>query len=282
MRKVATHDFQENDLPSTRVEIFFDTIKLRFGVLFRIGLLMFLFTLPLLMGTAFKDTYLYYLYNSLSSGKIDETQYNEIYMMTYRIFFLGEIPCFLLVALGLAGSFRVIRQLVWQEGIFFVKDFFDGIKNNAKHYLIYISIFGIFHYFARMAILLEINIPVIKYIPIIVLYVIFVPMILYNLIQSQIYTLNIGLEMKNGAILYIRTFFLVLIATLVAVLPIGFIFIPIVAVKIVAEISFILFIIPFILLGELLFFNSQFDKYINKNNYPEIYRKGLHEPKKTE
>ena len=273
--KKASSDFLETDLPSNRKEVFFDSIKLRYGLIFKIGLMMLLFSLPLLVTLFFKDSYLISAGLSFSKGEISKESYDEMYKMICRIAYAICIPCFALFSIGLAGSLRVIRQLVWGEGVFFIQDFFDGIKNNYKHYLVYSLVFGVMHYLGRMAILLNTNMVLLKVLPLVISLSIILPIILFGIFQSQIYANKIGQELKNGVLLYIKTFFTSFLALIIVCLPIIFAFINIFFIKMLVMILYFLFFIPFILLGEFLYYNSVFDKYINKKHFPELYGKGM-------
>ncbi|MBO6280633.1 MAG: hypothetical protein J6M95_03530 [Bacilli bacterium] len=273
--KKAKNDFLQSDLPSNRKEVFFDSIKLRYGLIFKIGLMMLLFSLPLLVVLFFKDSYLISIESSLSKGSISQESYNEMYKMICRIAYAVCVPCFVIFSIGLAGSLRVIRQLAWGEGVFFIQDFLDGIKANYKHYLIYSLLFGVMHYLGRMAILIDIDLTFIKVLPLIIILSVFLPVMLFGIFQSQIYTNKIWQELKNGAILYIKTFFTTFLALIIICIPIAFAFINLFFIKMLVMILYFVFVVPFILLGEFLYFNSVFDKYINKNNYPDIYGKGI-------
>lgn len=279
--KQIKQDFKENELPSNRVQVFFDCIKLRYSLIFKLGLMLVLFSLPLLAASVLKDSFLYSIQMSLAKGAISEADYTETYKMILRISYLVYIPCFAVLSLGIAGSLRVIRQLVWGEGVFFRQDFFYGVKKNAGHYVFYSLLIGVLHYLSRMAFYLEMDgwLAILKYLPSAIAMIVFIPAIIFCIVQSQLYSLNLGLEMKNGFLLYIRTFFKSLLALIVVLLPVGFIFIEIVVIKAISELIYILFLLPFVLMGVFLFINSVLDKYINKEHYPEIYDLGIYRKK---
>ena len=273
--KEKTRDFEKGDLPSNRVEVFFDSIKMRYSVIFKIGILLLLFSLPFLIASFFKDSYLLSIETSLNSEEITETQYNSYLLMATRIYCWVCIPCFALISLSLAGSIRIIKNLVWQDPIFFKQDFIDGIKANAMRYIVYSLFIGLIHYLSRMAILLNLNVPIISYLPSAISLGVFLPVVLFNFVQSQIYNISLLQEVKNGFLLYIRTFFTTFAATIIASAPIGFYFISFIYVKAVVEIIYVVFILPIVLLGELLYFFSKLDRFVNKEHHPEIYDKGI-------
>ena len=272
----AGQDFRKENLPSNRKELFFDCIKQRFGLIMLLAFVLFLFALPLLLVSFSKDAYLVSIGLAFDKKEITQANYDQMYFMAINLGSLISIPCFLLFSVGLAGALRVIRQLVWQEGIFFKEDFFDGIKLNFKHYLIYGFIFGVCYYISNISTLIPLqNIEILKALPFIITFVIILPIILFAIVQSQIYSLTIKQEMKNGFFFLIKTFFTTFIATAFVAIPLTFDLIPIFFLKMLAVIIYVLFILPFIILGVFLYINSQLDKYLNKEHFPDIYRKGL-------
>lgn len=271
----SKRDFLENELPINRFKQFFDCIKIRYDLLIKIALLTLLFSLPLLATLFFKDAYIITLESSLSSGEIDESSFNEMYKMINRIAYLICIPCFVILFLGLAGSNRVIKQMAIGEGVFFRLDFFEGIKMNAKHYIIYSLIFSLLFYLSNMAYLLDINIVILKILPIVISVIVFLPIILYGLIQTQFYSSSLFKEIKNSFILFIKTFLFSILASIVTALPLLFSLINLFFFKMLFMILYVIIVFPFVILGDFLYFYSQLDKYINKNKYPEFYKKGL-------
>ena len=164
----AGQDFNKESLPKNRKELFFDCIKQRFGLIMLTSFVLFLFTLPLLVVLFIKDAYLISVGVSFENKEITEANYETMYLMVTNFGYLASIPCFLILSVGLAGALRVFRQLVWQEGVFFKEDFFDGIKLNFKHYLIYGLIFGICFYLSNLSTLIPLkNMGIIKVLPLI-------------------------------------------------------------------------------------------------------------------
>ena len=117
---------------------------------------------------------------------------------------------------------------------------------------------------------------IVKIIPFALSLVILFPPLLYSLTQTTMYNNRVLSEYKNGFILYIKTFPLTILATIIVLLPLLFDLIPLFVIKYIIMAIFVVLLFPIILLGEFLFFNSRLDKYINKEMYPEIYDKGIH------
>ena len=280
--KKAANDFTEDKLPSNRKEVFFDCFKIRFGSFIKLGLLLLLFALPLIILGFVKDTMIFNMAQAYTQGDISEEEAIAYNNFTYIGYYAIEIICFMIFSLGLAGALRVIRQIVWGEGLFFGQDFFDGIKLNAKHYLVYFFLFGLFNFLGRVALISNIQQEILKALPIGMSLSVFLPPLLYSLIETQIYTLKVTQEYKNGFILYIKTFPKTILATFIMCLPLFLDLINMFVLKHLIYMLFILLIFPFMLMGEFLYFNSQLDKYINKEQFPEIYDKGIYRKENTE
>lgn len=274
--KKASHDFTVDNLPSNRKEVFFDSLKLRFRDFLKLGLLLLLFSLPLIILNFVKDMMLFNMTESLTIGQITEEEFNGAYTILYLAYYAIEIICLIVLSLGLAGALRVIRQIAWGEPVFFSEDFFEGIKLNKGHFIVYFLFIGIFNMLNRSIMLLNIQYEILKVLPLAFALVILFPPVLYSLAETLIYTNPIFGEYKNGFALYIKTFPTTILATIVVLLPLLFDLIPLLVIKYLIYVVFIIVLFPIILLGEFLYFNSRLDKYINKEMYPEIYDKGIH------
>ena len=272
----AKHDFTIDNLPSNRKEVFFDCLKLRFRDFFKLGLLLLLFALPLIIAGFVKDTFLFYMTNELENGSMTEEDFNGVYTLLMFGYYFVEIICLIIFSLGLAGALRVIRQIVWGEPVFFTQDFFEGIKLNKNHFIIYFFFIGLFNLLNHLVMLSNVQYEIVKIIPFALSLVILFPPLLYSLTQTLMYNNRVLSEYKNGFILYIKTFPLTILATIVVLLPLLFDLIPLFVIKYIIMAIFVIILFPIILLGEFLFFNSRLDKYINKEMYPEIYDKGIH------
>ncbi|MCQ3035955.1 MAG: hypothetical protein MJ248_07080 [Bacilli bacterium] len=270
--KIRETDFDASrELPSNRRSQFFDLFKHRFLDLFKLTLLLDLFILPLFA--------VYLLFSILISGS-DPT-------LTYTLYFymsLAFIPCVWILYVGLGGIVEPLKQMIWGEGESNPSMFFKGIKRNIKASLIggfieSISIFGVM--FGTIYLLT--HAPESK--------------------NNWIMGVGIGLLAAQAIIITMITFFLVMQNTTfentvfgmlrnsfifsLARLPINLLFI-----IIFPGVSVALFIIPttitpYIGIALTLLFNgiglliwalnsiSLFDIYINENQNPDYYHKGL-------
>ena len=272
----AKHDFTIDHLPSNRKEVFFDCLKIRLRDFLKLGLLLLLFSLPLIIAGLVKDSILYNIYEELNNGLITEEDYNGLYTFLMLGYYLIEMICLIIFSLGLAGALRVIRQIAWGEAVFFTQDFFEGIKLNKNHFIIYFLFIGMFNSLNHLVLLLNIQYEIVKLLPFALSIVILFPPLLYSLAETLMYNNRVLNEYKNGFILYIKTFPTTILATIIVLLPLLFDLIPLFVIKYIIIAIFTIVLFPIILLGEFLFFNSKLDKYVNKAMYPEIYDKGIY------
>ena len=136
---------------------------------------------------------------------------------------------------------------------------------------------GLFQFLSRLSTLVE-GIPeIVKVLPLGMCYAVFLPPLLYSLALTQIYTNKVTSEYKNAFILYIKTFPLTIVATLAVMIPVFFELIPTFVLKHILLLVYILLFFPFAITGAYLFFISRFDMYINKEQFPEVYHKGLYD-----
>ena len=275
-KRMAEKDFCEENLPSTRREVFFDVVKIRFRTFINLGLLLFLFALPLIAASFIKDLILNSIHEDYINSVITAEELNGLLKTTSLFYYLFRMIGYVILGVGFSGALRVIRKIVWDEPLFFAKDFSEGIRLNVKHYAIYFSLMGLFGLLGRMALFADVEKPILKLLPISINLFVFLPAMLYALTETQIYTVNPFREYKAGLILYIKTFPKTLLATVIFCLPMLFELIGLIVLKHVIISVFIIFIFPFVLTGETLYFMSGLDECINKEQYPSIYRKGLY------
>jgi len=273
--KKASRDFNSNDLPSNRIEVFKDCFKVRFGVIFKSGLLLLVFLLPLIIGGLIKDISILSLGYNYEGGAISKEEYVSYYYVTNNAFLLFTILASIIGALGVAGMTRVIRQVAWEEPVFFQKDFFDGIKMNGGFIVLATLILDITWAISNFVSGSEIEQSFIKALPAGALFAVILPLYLFNLSQVNVYNVKFAKATKNSIIFYIKALprtvlFLLTIAALLLVTFISNILILYLAIVII-----VVLIIPFFYLAWFLHSCRAFDEMININEYPEIVDKGI-------
>ena len=260
-------------LPHNRKEVFFDLLKHRKMTLFAISCFTFMFFIPLAVDLFF--------FNFLESAAIAEGLDNQLFSLFFYSMLI-MLPCMLIGFLGFAGAFHIIKKLVWQEDVTVAVDFFNGIKENWKHAIINGAIFGIILFgcvmgtsyliiFAPMA-------PVWCGIGIgaLILVLLFFGMVISLYFTLCVYYQNsVAATFKNAfAFLGLtnwKTFLVYLFSTGAVIALCCFN-------MITMAIGLFLFAIlnSVVIVLYTLIAHSAFDKYINKEHYPEYVGKGLY------
>ncbi len=278
-KKVADKDLTIDSLPHTRRELFFDILKLRFKLIVTLGIFLALAALPMLAVFFLKDLSLQGLYGSYDWSVITEEQmieYSLLYREQNNFWNLFQLPCFILLGLYLAGFMRVIRQLNFSKGILLGDDFKTGFKQNWKQYLVLSVIAFTIFYICQLISNIAVSNDLIRYLPLGISIVIFVPLFLVMMSLIVTYNLKFGNLIKNSLVIVFKNILWYLIFIISLALPIALFMIP--YYFIIYIVLFILLVIyyPIILLANYLFNYASFDEYINKNNQPEYYHKGLY------
>jgi len=277
--RYASKEFSQEKLPKNRIEQFFSIIKLEWRTLLLIGLIFTLFMLLFVLCDIGKWVVLNSFKTSLEqSGEADK--YASV-VKTITIYYnLILIPIFLVCSIGVSGLSRVIQRLCYGEGLLFKFDFLDGIKLNIKGNLIIGLLLGIFNFICQFNITMSDNLgnvlgQIITGVSIALFYGLIIPTLLYMSATNATYKMSFGQNFKNSIQLFVASFFISLIIPL---LIYGYTFlalIPNIIIRVLVCVLVIFVISPFMLLINHMFCLHTFDKYINKENYKEIYRKGL-------
>ncbi len=136
--KAGKADFTPDQLPKTRVQLFFSMLRVRFSSMIGLNLLYFLFSLPTLLWTGIN------ILAIISSSGIDmETGEQAVVVgssgmvSTYAFQWLvGMIPCMMISSLGRMGLALTLRNWARDDHSFVMSDIKDTIKTNWKQALI--------------------------------------------------------------------------------------------------------------------------------------------------
>lgn len=283
--KVAKIDFTEASLPHSRRDVFRDVLKNRWKDLLKVGALLLLFSLPLLVFGAVGEINAANIYAEYKNGAISaETCASEV-AASNGAFALIKIIGYIIFSVGIAGSARVLRQIIWDEPLFFFEDFKDGIKIYGGQFALAMFLYGLCSYTvvffssAANGILYAIALGLGVFI--------LLPAMFFWLSERTVYANKIGENIRNGFMFYVRTLFKSIGMLLLAFLPFtleyvleffglyNFIF----------KYSYLLIctflLLPLGIMLWLLYTYSVFDKYINAELFPEILHKGFY-PSETE
>jgi len=282
-KRYSGTDFTSAQLPTTRKEVFFDLFSHSIGKLFKLSGLCAIFALPAIIWIAYMSDAIYSVAKELAtlSGIQYAIALNKGYALTNTLYF-GLIPLLMIWGLGFAGAFRVIKKMVWGEGVLLSADFFLGIKDNYKQFLTWFFIIGVslfimvFNYnYSQsnydMSFLEQAGIAVsIAQLVLVGLFSMF------YLPQAVLYTLGFGAILKNSLLFLIKTFFKSIGVFALSIGIFAFLLLlPYNLAKIAAIAIFLVIGSVYTVIVWTLYTHSVFDKYINQEHHVEIYQKGL-------
>lgn len=283
-------DFLPEWLPSSRGKQFFDIVKNEWRTLLLIGLILSLFFLPFIISNIVEAGFMNGSANALREEMEAKGRGSEEILMAIRtqtttihlLFTAINILCFMIFSIGLAGASRIVKCLCFGEGVLFRSDFFIGIKKYWKAFLL-IGFFAGLFYFLITYVTAMLNpmsqdnggLGVLSGLTIGLYYAVIVPMLLLSMAQATLYDMPLFKSLSNSLrFLIVRYYIAAIFAlTIYAISLLTMIVYPLIV--ILAFLAVIVLLLPFLVLSFHLFALGLFDKYINKDHYPHIYRKGL-------
>ena len=271
--KHITDQDVKQSLPSTRKEVFFDLLKYRKMSLFALSCYTFMFFIPLAVD-------LFY-FNYLESMAIIAEKYEYLFSLIFYSMLI-MLPCMVIGFIGFAGAFYTAKRMVWQEGISLASDFFRGIKENWKDALINGVIFGLVLFClvvggSYLLIYAPVT-PVVRGIglgALILFFLVLGMVIALHFTQCVYYENSYGVTFKNSfsflGLLNWKVLLVFLFSTGVVVALGLFNLITLAIGLILFAFTNSVVIILYTLIS-----HAAFDKYINKEYYPEMVNKGLY------
>ena len=269
-KKVSTIDYSKAMLPRTRKAQLGDCFKMSYSVILKCGLMLLVFFAPMIAFSFFMDFY----YVSLLSHATEEVE--QTILIFHYLYNAGLILFSYVALLGLSGVIRVLRNLIWGEGVFFHQDFTSGIKENAGKNTIFAVIFSIFYAGAYVVYSLFPT-AIISLFGLFLFALVFLPIYFWIMFLNNTYDSKFGQLLRNSLLFYIRTIGWTLVGILMPLSLVGLYFIPfnLIWLKYIILVLFVVFIFPIIVLIMNLYTTSKFDVYINKENYPDYFMRGL-------
>lgn len=289
--KKVVPDFLKEQLPNTRRKQFFDIIKNEWRTILLLGAILVLFFTPFIVSNIFESGFMNGSAKAIKEAMEAEGKTSEEILFVIKnqmtsihlLFTAINIICFMVFSLGLAGVTRVIKCLAFGEGVIFKSDFFAGIKKYWKPFLV-VSFFAGLFYFLMTYVSSIINplssdnkgLGVVSGLTIGFYFAILIPLFLFSLAQASLYNMPFFKNLGNSMRFVMNKYYLVIIFSVIlyAIYLLTYIVYPIIMV--ISFIAVIILFIPSFVLAFHLFALSLFDKYINKDYYPSIYRKGLY------
>lgn len=269
-KPLKTLDLTISSLPKTRKEQFFDILSHRFFLLMGLGALALLFSLPFLGLSLYKDV----ASLAIDASGVEEAAKQESLFFTMLLYRLSCLIAFLILAIGLAGISKILKELLYDEPIFFKSDFGSGIKENWKQYALFAVLFWLFWFISELASSFFTNIYLEVFFPAVNLALIY-PAIFMAFFLASTYSNSFTKNLTSGYALYFKAFPGVFL-TFLSVFALTFLrFIPLILVKYTIVILLYLIYLPIVLLLSYENAIRLFDLYINETQFPDFYKKGL-------
>lgn len=277
--KKAEKDYEVSMLPSTRKEVFFDVLKLNKRKLLMCGAITLLFTLPFLVTSIMKSGLETALYRANETNQITDLQFITSIQLYDRIFAFANVILFLIVGICLAGMSRIIKLFVWEENVSVGTDFWKGIKQNIRQFLLLSFIVGIIYFLCSY---LYSCYSYVGGSPLnwgtlvgIIVGLLLGPIAAYMTVTISVYDLKFKEQIKYSLLLFGKNF----LKTYAAALPCFAIFVPQLIPNLYCQIigrSLSGLLIPLVMLGWFSYVMYCLDKDFNKQRYPELLHRGLY------
>ena len=269
--KAPQKAFEIEMLPSSRKEQFFDLVKHRFFFFIGLGALLFAFSLFILGGAFFKDMSLINLNSSTATEEEQNTFAFTVKLISYLIQGLG----FPVLGFGLSGILMPLKNLAWNDPVFFKDDFKSGLKENGKTFVGIGFLWGILYFLEGFIGLLFSNLPwfeaVLFGINLALIYTVLITSLFLTLYYSNPFMATI----QKAAAIYFRHFPLLFLSSLCLFLPFFAMYIPIFLVKYGVLILWMVAVLPFAFLFSFELHLHYFDEDVNVSQFPAFYQKGL-------
>ncbi len=268
--KSRASDYTENDFPLSRKDVFLEAYRERFSLLLRLGLLALVFAIPHLLLSFWRDYAVAATY-AKATEQTAET-YAKIATETSVVYGLGYLITLPLAAFLFAGILQVLRQLLWNVPVFLGDDWKQGVKENGWRLALSAFAFALLYY--------ELNFIAGTYLEYAIralVLLLFAPWALWLLSEHYYYELKFGESLKNAVLFYVRTVPFTLLFVFLAIIPFWACdrFLSYLGVKQLVEGVLLLFYLVPWAMAWLLYACHVFDRYINRDYYPEYYRKGM-------
>ncbi|MCQ3035325.1 MAG: hypothetical protein MJ248_03820 [Bacilli bacterium] len=278
--KAKEKDFSKESLPTTRRQQFKAFLKNEKMTIFKISLILFLFSIPFLATITYQNIVLVALQNEVEAGSMTQTDMFYTYAFEDLIFNAIKLATLIIFGIGLSGALRIIRNLCWNEGVFFGDDFKKGIKQNFKQVLLPSVLIGLAIYLIAVfkdfynltgSLILEIG----YILSIAITFILIIPFILFLISQITFYEGKLFTLVSNAFTLMLSKYLIVILfSTFVGIIwfvssLFGLLFYSLVVGVFIALFSGIFLVIFH------LYSLSVFDKVINFDD-KKHYRKGLY------
>ena len=272
-KKKSIYGSKPSKLPSNYLELYFDTIKQNWRTIVSIGLLSLLFFAPAIAFLFWDDVY----FMQLIASELPIEEIDALRITGTNIFNIFVCLGVVLSSIGISGLSRINLMVSREEGFIFFQDFNKGVKQNIKNNFVMFLIYGVLVYFSLLVMTNMNTENILVYFPFAMVQSIFFPVLLISVNTNSIYSWSIKDTLRNGFIIYIRNFLVIFLfsavySSVLLLNAISYVFLRYILLAII-----IVVIYPFISLALRVYLNKVLDRDINKEHYPQIYKKGIHE-----
>lgn len=205
---------------------------------------------------------------------------NNIYLVITGYLLL--IPFWMIAGLGISGGLYFAKRICWGEGANVLKDFFVGVKEHYKNFLIIYFILGLLYALVKIGVFFAYNVEETQSMAFVVggigyagLFIILI-ITLFMQTQTIIYTSTIKQLFSNGLKFCIGKIFTNLLLVGFVLFP--FIIIEFSTIDVLTWLGYVILAVFHLGISILIFTlysHSIFDQTINRQYYPQIIRKGL-------
>lgn len=268
---------QGQALPINRKQLLSVCFRKHYSVILYVSLFMTLFSLP----------FIFVLVMTIAQlASYSGVEGEELVMLQYQLrgwFYLWSIPSTCVMSIGASGCFYAIKNLCWNEYGKFIKDFGQGVKENAVKYLLLTLLFSLFvsgvcYLFDFLTLNFNLGFGrVILLVLQVFLILVALAMLLFQYCGAILYKANVYELIKNSFKLAFGTLPRTLLMLVVSFAPVLLILLVwqwswayIIAITVLALIG-----CGYTILMCTLHCHYVYDKYVNKTQFPQIYRKGL-------
>ena len=268
--RVKAEDYQNKDRPSSRLAQYGDIFKHRFVELLKLSLLQAIFNMPFIVS-------LIIFYVAVRNSG-DLNQLMTVFLIQGASFVIS-IPC---IFAGLTGVFYCLKKIAYADGEYASSSFFIGLREEWKNGVLiglllgfsaFIGFTGFFFFYFYLSqfdkIITGFGIAIV-----IIQFIIVLIVSYYSIGQVVCYSNQLRFILKNSFI-FMLIRFPINLGVLILYPGILIALFTIMEITMYVGIGLLVF---FSTVGQLLWMMldlSTFDKFINKTQYPDAYRKGL-------
>lgn len=277
--KFSNREYSLDSLPKNRKDQFFNIFKNYWRTYLLIGAIFIAFGFPLILTIIFKN----YTVIQIASSSATVEAKKEMMFLQLTIFSAIKIPCFVILSIPLAGCTIINKEICFGEPLLFKADFFKGIKQNGLRFAIYSLIFFVAVFLGKFSVIMK-SYSNVTWMPSIliglifgIIFLILVPLFSLSMSTDSIYALKFHQSIFNAFLFMIKRYWFSILFALpiIALFALLFIQANYIYITLLIVLLILAFLLPIYTLAFHEYSLSVFDKFINENNYPTIYKKGI-------